>query len=54
MKNTRVLLIFALAAIFGLAAGYSALNYLRNRPAVVELAGGGETVSAVIMPPNCW
>ncbi len=48
MKNTRVLLIFALAAIFGLAAGYSALNYLRNRPAVVEVTPGGETVSAVL------
>ena len=48
MKNTRVLLILALAAIFGLAAGYSALNYLRNRPAVVEMSPGGETVSAIL------
>ncbi len=32
MKNTRMLLILALAIISGLAAGYSALRYLGDRP----------------------
>lgn len=48
MKNTRVLLITALAIIFGLAAGYSALRYLNTRPEVVQVAADNETVSAVL------
>lgn len=39
MKNTRVLLIVALAVISGLGAGYSALRYLSDRP--TPLAGVG-------------
>ena len=34
MKNTRMLLVLALAIIFGLAAGYSALQYLSDQPTV--------------------
>ena len=48
MKNTRVLVIVALAVLFGSAAGYSALRYLNNRPAVVQMSAGGETASVVL------
>ncbi len=48
MKNTRMLLILALATIFGLAAGYSALRYLNERPSVVTASSGGETVLVVL------
>jgi len=47
--NTRVLLILALAIIFGLAAGYSALRYLNSRPEIVPAsAGAGETSPVVL------
>jgi len=47
--NTRLLLILALATIFGLAAGYSALRYLGNRPEIVPAStGAGETVPVVL------
>ncbi len=39
MKNTRVLLILALAIISGLGAGYSALQYLDDRPGPLMAAG---------------
>ena len=48
MNNTRMLLILVLATIFGLAAGYSALRYLKSRPSVVRVSPGGETVSMVL------
>ena len=48
MKNTRMLLILALATIFGLAAGYAALRYLNERPSVVTASSGSETVLAVL------
>jgi len=41
MKNTRMLLILALAVICGLGAGYSALQYLNDRPSAVLPAGSG-------------
>ncbi len=47
--NTRVLLTLAIAIIFGLAAGYSALRFLNSRPEVVQPAtGDGETVPVVL------
>jgi pilus assembly protein CpaB len=49
MKTTRVLLILGLAAISGLAAGYSALRYLSERPAAMTVSSsGGESVPVVL------
>lgn len=42
MKNRRVLLILALAVISGLGAGYSALQYLDDRPTPLLAAGNGD------------
>ena len=42
MKNTRVLLIVALAVISGLGAGYSALRYLSDRPTPLPGVGTGK------------
>jgi pilus assembly protein CpaB len=46
--NTRVLLITVLAILLGLAAGYTALRYLSDRPRVVQVEGGIETASVVL------
>lgn len=48
MKNTRMILLLALAIISGLAAGYSALRYLNDRPVPLDSAGDGETVPVVL------
>lgn len=48
MKNSRLLLIAALAIILGLAAGYTALRYLNDRPSVVQVAGRGDLASVVL------
>jgi pilus assembly protein CpaB len=48
MKNTRMLLVLALAVIFGLAAGYSALQYLRDRPTEMAPNGDRETIPVVL------
>jgi pilus assembly protein CpaB len=48
MKNTRMLLILALAIICGLAAGYSALRYLSDRPTPIVSTGADETVPVVL------
>ncbi len=48
MKSTRLLLILALAALFGLAAGYSALRYLSDRPTPVVPTARREMVSVVL------
>ena len=48
MKNSRMLLILALAIIFGLAAGYSALRYVSARPSTVTASPRGETVLVVL------
>jgi pilus assembly protein CpaB len=42
MKNTRMLLILALAVISGLGAGYSALNYLGDRSTPLTPDGDGD------------
>ena len=47
MKSTRLFLILALATLFGLAAGYSALRYLSDRPTPI-VSARGETVSVVL------
>jgi len=41
MKNTRVMMILALAIIMGLAAGYSALQYLGDRSGALSNVGDG-------------
>jgi len=43
-----MLLILALAALFGLAAGYSALRYLSDRPTPIVSSTRGETVPVVL------
>jgi pilus assembly protein CpaB len=48
MKTTRVLIVLVLAIIFGLASGYSALQYLNRRPATVTESSEGETVPVVL------
>jgi len=48
MKSTRLLLILALATLFGLAAGYSALRYLSERPTPVVTTSRGQTVPVVL------
>lgn len=48
MKNTRMLLVLALAIIFGLAAGYSALQYLGEQPTAIAPTGEEETVPVVL------
>jgi len=50
MKNTRMLLIMALAIIFGLGAGYSALNYLgeNSTPLLPSGNGSGDSQPVVL------
>ena len=48
MRNTRMLLILALAIISGLAAGYAALQYLDDRPPPMVADQGRETVPVVL------
>ena len=50
MKNTRMLLILALAVISGLGAGYSALNYVgdRSTPLTPDGDGNPETQPVVL------
>jgi pilus assembly protein CpaB len=46
--NTRVLIITVIAIGLGLAAGYTALRYLNNRPSVIQVPAGSETASVVL------
>ncbi|MBT8395701.1 MAG: Flp pilus assembly protein CpaB [Gemmatimonadetes bacterium] len=48
MKNLRTLTVIGLAIIFGLAAGYSALRYLSDRPTPILTEGDEETVPMVL------
>jgi pilus assembly protein CpaB len=48
MKNTRLLLVLALAIIFGLAAGYSALRYLSDQPTAIAPSGNEEVIPVVL------
>lgn len=48
MKSTRLLLILALAVVLGLAAGYSALRYLGDRPTPVVPTARREVVPVVL------
>lgn len=48
MKSTRMIFILTLAIISGLAAGYSALRYLNDRPVPLATTGDGETVPVVL------
>jgi pilus assembly protein CpaB len=48
MKNSRLLLIVAVAIVLGLGAGYSALQYLNNRPSVVPVTSGGQLATVVV------
>ena len=49
MKNTRVVLIVALAIVSGLGAGYSALRYLNQRPAPLPGAGSGKQATQPVI-----
>lgn len=49
MKNTRVLIILALAIISGLAAGYSALRYLGDRSASTSSDAGPRETQPVVL-----
>ena len=48
MEKSRRILLFALAVISGLAAGYSALRFLGNRPMALAATDSNETVPLVL------
>lgn len=48
MKNTRMLLVLALAVISGLGAGYSALQYMNDRPTPLVTSGDREFLPVVL------